>query len=143
MKKMIMASVAALAVATFAIGGAFAFGNETDEASESQVPPDRTVVKAPIDGADVRILESHPPQYVLNIQAGLPSGCAEEYGYKVTRVGNFIDVTVLNTMPSDPNTPCTMIYGNYELNINLGSDFESGQVYTAQVNDRLVTFVAQ
>ena len=36
-----------------------------------------------------------------------------------------------------------MIYGSYELNVNLGSDFRSGTTYTVRVNDKSTTFVAQ
>ena len=36
-----------------------------------------------------------------------------------------------------------MIYGSYELSINLGSDFRSGTTYKVSVNDKTTTFVAQ
>jgi hypothetical protein len=35
------------------------------------------------------------------------------------------------------------IYGSYELNINLGSDFRRGTTYSVSVNDKRTTFVAQ
>ena len=104
--------------------------------------PDPHTVAAPIDGLDVRVLESHPPQYMLNVRAGLPSGCAKRHSHSVDRVGDAITVTVLNSMPAgDP--PCTMIYGSYELNINLGTDFLPGSTYTVRVNDKATTFTAQ
>jgi hypothetical protein len=105
-------------------------------------PAGRHTVAAPIDGLDVLVMESFPPQYMLNIRAGLPSGCAKQDSHSVSRVGNTITVTVLNSMPNgDP--PCTMIYGTYELNINLGSDFLSGSTYTVRVNDKMTMFRAQ
>jgi hypothetical protein len=105
-------------------------------------PAERQTVAAPIDGLDIRVMESFPPQYMLNIRAGLPSGCAKQDSHAVTRVGDTITVTVLNSMPAgDP--PCTMIYGSYELNINLGTDFVSGSTYTVRVNDKATTFTAQ
>jgi SecD/SecF GG-like protein len=105
-------------------------------------PAGRQTVAAPVDGLDVRVMESFPPQYMLNIRAGLPSGCAQQDSHAVSRVGGTITVTVLNSMPNgDP--PCTMIYGSYELNINLGIDFLSGSTYTVQVNDKTTTFTAQ
>ncbi len=103
------------------------------------VPTDRKTVQAPIESVDVLVLESDPPQYVLRVRAGLPSGCAEQYGHEVGRDGDVITVTVLNSMPAgDP--PCTMIYGTYELSISLGSDFRPGVTYTARVNDKTTTF---
>jgi hypothetical protein len=105
-------------------------------------PAGRHTVAAPIDGLDVRVLESSPPQYMLNVRAGLPSGCAKQDSHAVSRAGDTITVSVLNSMPNgDP--PCTMIYGSYELNINLGSDFVSGSTYTVRVNDKTTTFRAQ
>ena len=110
--------------------------------STPSLPSDREPVSAPIDALDVRVLESAPPQYVLHVQAGLPSGCAQKYLHTVARNGNVISVTVLNSMPKG-NPICTLIYGMYELNVNLGSDFASGTTYTVNVNDKTVSFTAQ
>lgn len=102
----------------------------------------RQEVLAPIDGLEVRVLESSPPQYMLSVRAGLPSGCAEKNRHEIKREADAITVTVLNWMPAG-SPPCTMIYGSYELNINLGSDFRPGVSYSVSVNDKRTTFVAQ
>jgi hypothetical protein len=102
----------------------------------------RQEVLAPIDGLDIRVLESNPPQYMLNVRAGLPSGCAERNRHETRRDADAITVTVLNWMPAG-SPPCTMIYGSYVLNVNLGSGFRSGTTYTVSVNDKKTTFVAQ
>jgi hypothetical protein len=102
----------------------------------------RQEVLAPVDGLAVRVLESNPPQYMLNVRAGLPGGCAERNRHETRREGDGITVTVMNWMPAG-NTPCTMIYGSYELNVNLGSGFRPGTTYTVTVNDKKTTFVAQ
>ena len=102
----------------------------------------REEVLAPIDGIGMSVLESSPPQYMLSVRAGLPSGCAEKNRHETRRVAETISVTVLNWMPSG-SPPCTMIYGSYELNINLGSDFRRGTRYTVSVNDKQTTFIAQ
>ena len=99
---------------------------------------------APIDGLDVLTLEKFPPEYNLRILSGLPSGCAlfdkaEESG----RSGNTITVRVTNTMPDDPYTACTQIYGTKETFLSLGSDFTPGATYTVNVNDKTVEFTAQ
>jgi hypothetical protein len=105
------------------------------------LPPDRHPEPAPIDGLDISIAESFPPQYFLHIEAGLPSGCAEKYAHFVSRAGDVITVSVQNSLPKD--AICTAIYGMYELNLNLGSDFVSGKTYTVNVNDKTITFTAQ
>jgi hypothetical protein len=108
----------------------------------SPSPSDRQAVPAPIDGLDIRVLESSPPQYVLSVRAGLPSGCAEKNRHELRRSAEAVTVTVLNWMPA--GTPiCTMIYGSYELSINLGSDFRPGTTYKVSVNDKMTAFVAQ
>ena len=118
-------------------------GGGTQPYTPPQAPSgDRQVVPAPIDGLDVLTLESYPAQYLVKVQAGLPSGCAQKHGHEVSRQGAVITISVTNTLPKDA-VPCTMIYGMYELNINLGSDFQSGVTYTVKVNDETVTFKAQ
>lgn len=136
-RSLVVATV--LTVAVVAVGAfALAFAGDPD----SLIPDGRRTVPAPIDGLDIRVLESNPPEYMLRITAGLPSGCAKQHSHTVTRAGDTITVTVLNSMPSG-NPICTMIYGSYELNISLGSDFRSGTTYTVRVNDRVTTIRAQ
>ena len=101
--------------------------------------PGRVTVPAPIDRVDVLIRESSPPQVTVKVMAGLPSGCAQRDSHSVSRTGDTFTVTVLNSMPKgDPI--CTMIYGMYELNIDLGRQFAPGTTYTVKVNDRTETF---
>ena len=121
---------------------ATACASATDRLPLSPSPSGRQAVLAPIDRLDVRILESSPPQYVLSVRAGLPSGCAEKNRHETERVAEAITVTVLNWMPTS-STPCTLIYGSYELNINVGSDFRPGTTYSVTVNDKRTAFVAQ
>jgi opacity protein-like surface antigen len=105
-------------------------------------PAGRQLVPAPIDKLEVVIRESAPPQYSLRIQAGLPSGCAQKGTHRWSRTGDAITVEVLNSMPTgDPI--CTMIYGMYDLAIELGTDFKRGVTYSVRVNDKTTTFVGQ
>ncbi|HXH20507.1 MAG TPA: hypothetical protein VNN10_00645 [Dehalococcoidia bacterium] len=99
-------------------------------------------VLAPIDAAGITVLESFPPQYRLQVKAGLPSGCARADGYELSRSGNEIRIAVYNTLPAG-NPVCTAIYGQYDLSISLGSNFTSGQDYVVNVNGTVVTFRAQ
>lgn len=106
------------------------------------LPAGTVRAEAPIDGLDMVVMESFPPQYGLHIQAGLPSGCAKQGGYEATRAGNVITVKVYNSMPDGP-VACTMIYGMYNISLNLGSDYTPGETYTVVVNDQSTTFTAQ
>ena len=99
-------------------------------------------VNAPIDGLEVLTLESFPPQYVIRVSAGLPNGCAQPAGYEASRSADLIEIRVHNSLP-EAQVVCTAIYGMYELSIALGSRFESGLIYTIQVNDQSVNFTAQ
>ncbi len=114
-----------------------------DPGENPRLAPDRRAEAAPIDGLEILVAESFPPQYFLNVQAGLPSGCAQQYKHEVERAGDVIKVTVLNSIPAATDIVCTAIYGIYELNIALGIDFEPGETYTVLVNDQVTTFTAQ
>lgn len=104
----------------------------------------RTIVDAPIEAIDILVRESFPPGYTAKITSGLPSGCARFHEAKITgRRGTTITISVTNTMPSDPKTICTGIYGYHETNLDLGQDFVSGRTYTVRVNDKEETFRAQ
>lgn len=100
-------------------------------------------VRAPIDAVDIRIAESSPPQYFLDVTSGLPSGCASFDRYEVERMGDAITVTIWNLNETPEDGACTAIYGMVEHHIALGSDFASGTTYTVHVNDVTKTFVAQ
>lgn len=138
---MVTRAIARLGVVLAALGGA-ACASATGSLPLAPSPADRLAVMAPIDRLDVRVLESSPPQYVLSIRAGLPGGCAEKNSHVAERSVEAITVTVLNWMPAG-SQPCTMIYGSYELNINVGSDFRPGTTYSVIVNDKRTVFVAQ
>ncbi len=115
----------------------------SDDADDPNVPSDRVIVDAPIDGIEIAVLESFPPQYLVQIKSGLPSGCAEyESAGLVGRDGNTIRIRVTNTMPAD-DPPCDMSYRTHESAVNIGSDFTSGVTYTVAVNDKTKDFTAQ
>lgn len=134
MKRLVLA--AALSLAAILLIGAVAFATTRGEQSPS---PGRQTVPAPIDQVEVVIRESNPPQVTVKVKAGLPSGCAQRESDSVSRTGDTFTVSVLNSMPTG-NVACTMIYGTYDLNIDLGRDFRPGATYTVQVNDKTTTF---
>ena len=131
-----LAVAAALSVAAILLVGAVAFASARGGATPD---PGRQTVPAPIDDLAVVIRESNPPQVTLNVQAGLPSGCAQRDSYSVSRSGDTFTVSVLNSIPTG-NPICTMVYGSYRLNIDLGRDLRVGVTYTVNVNDKATTF---
>ena len=96
----------------------------------------RHAVPAPIDRVEVFVQGTSAS---ARISAGLPSGCARVDSHSLKRSGDTFTVTVLNSMPNgDPI--CTMIYGMYDLSIDLGSDLRPGITYTLVVNDKTTAF---
>lgn len=102
-------------------------------------PAGRVIVPAPIERVEILIRESAPPQVSVKITAGLPSGCAQRETHSVSRTGDRFVVRVLNSMPQG-EPACTMIYGTYDLSVDLGGEFLPGTTYTVQVNDTTATF---
>jgi hypothetical protein len=134
MKRLVVA--AALSLATILLIGAVALASGRGDLTPA---PGRQAVPAPIDDVQVVIRDSSPPQVTLNVRAGLPSGCAQRESHSVSRTGDTFTVRVLNSMPTG-NVACTMIYGTYDLNLDLGRDFRAGGTYTVNVNDKTITF---
>ncbi len=134
MKRLVFAAV--LSLAAIAVIGAVALASARGEFGPA---PARQTVPAPIDQVQVLIRESAPPQVTVQVRAGLPGGCAQRESHSVLRSGDTFTVRVLNSMPSG-DAVCTMIYGTYELSIDLGGPFTSGATYTVHVNDRTTTF---
>jgi len=134
MKRLFVA--AALSLAAIFLIGAVAFASGRADLTPI---PGRQTVPAPIDDVQVVIRESSPPQVTLNVKAGLPSGCAQRESHSVSRSGDTFTVRVLNSMPTG-DVACTMIYGTYELTLDLGRDFRAGATYTVHVNDKTTTF---
>lgn len=140
-KLMLFLAVFALIAGTASAAG-FALAGTAPNADNTP-GYDTVLVPAPIDGVDINVAESYPPQYFLHIVSGLPSGCAAFDHYTVERDGNTIRVEFLNRVPADSDVSCTMVCGMKEHNIALGSDFVPGETYTVTVNDVTETFVAQ
>ena len=132
MRRVFLAAIVALAVLGVVGVAALASGRAPDAGG-------RQTVAAPIDKVDVVIRESNPPQVSVRIAAGLPSGCAKQDSHSVSRAGDTITISVLNSMPNT-NLVCTAVYGTYELTIELGSNFAIGATYTVRVNDKVTTF---
>jgi hypothetical protein len=107
---------------------------DTDE-QEMEIRP------APIHEVQVNIAESFPPQVFVYIKGGLSDSCTTFHELKTERSGNNIDIAVTTQRPKD--AVCAQVYGFFEKNVNLGSDFTSGETYNINVNDKTTSFVMQ
>ena len=105
--------------------------------------PPRVEVRAPIVRVSVRVAESFPPQYFADVTSGLPDGCTEFGRFAVRREASIVFVDVFNTRPASSDVACTMIYGEKETAVPLGSELTPGATYTLDVNGTRETFVAQ
>ena len=97
--------------------------------------------EAPIDGLNLRSIDTSPPQYEVHVQAGLPSGCVTPHSHEVERDNTTLRVKVLNQHSGDE--VCTTIYGMYDLTVPLPGPFQSGAQYRVEVNDESLSFTAE
>ena len=93
---------------------------------------------SPIHEVNISIAESYPPQVFVYIKGGLADSCTSFHELSTGRSGNTITIDV--TTERAKNKSCAQVYGFFEKNVNLGSDFVSGEVYTIIVNDETVDF---
>ena len=93
---------------------------------------------APIHEVNVTLLKSNPEQVSVHIKGGLRDGCTTFNNIEVTREGNTINLKVTTKHPKE--AVCPAIYGYFEKDVNLGTDFTVGTTYTLHVNDYTTTF---
>jgi len=97
---------------------------------------------APIHEVDIRFAESYPIQVFLYVKGGLSDGCTTFHSIEIkSRSGNSIKVEVTVERPKDKF--CPAVYTYFEQNLNLGTDFKSGETYKVVVNDKSVSFKMQ
>ena len=109
----------------------------------AQEAASRVEVRAPIVRVAVRVAESFPPQYFADVTSALPDGCTEFARFAVRREASTVFVDVFNTRPAGSEVACTMIYGEKQIAVPLGSDFAPGATYSLDVNGTREAFVAQ
>ena len=108
--------------------------------SLTSVPSGSQESLAPIERAEIVISTSSG--YAVHVVAGLPNGCVKPAGHAIVRTEQRIRISVYNSTPPS-GAICTAIYGRYELNIPLGSDFKAGSSYAIEVNDKTLTLNAR
>jgi len=99
---------------------------------------DIEITLAPIHEVEVVIMESFPVQVGVHIKGGLSDGCTTFHDAVVTREGDTVNIEVTVQRPGD--AICTQVYGFFEKNLNLGSEFTAGTTYNLKVNDYTTTF---
>ena len=100
--------------------------------------PGLEIKPAPIHEVQISIAESFPEQIFVYIKGGLADACTTFHELKEERIGNTVMIEITTQRPRD--AVCAQVYGYFEKNINLGSDFTSGQIYTVDVNGTIATF---
>ena len=93
---------------------------------------------APIHEVQISVAESFPEQIFVHITGGLADSCTVFHDLTIERTGNTVKIEVTTERPKD--AICAQVYGFFEENVNLGSDFTSGQTYTVDVNGTIETF---
>lgn len=96
---------------------------------------------APIHEVRVNIAESFPPQIFVYIKGGLADSCTVFNEVTTERSGNTVDIRVTTKRPRE--AVCAQVYGYFEENVALGTDFTSGETYIINVNDQVTSFVMQ
>ena len=123
--------------------GARTLIEEPVDPRDSGIPDGFVAEEAPIESVDIEILESFPPQYIVRITVGLPSGCVTFGTSAVKRDGRIVSIQMLNKRPADAEI-CTAIYGIEEIRVPLEGPFEPGVEFDVIVNgERYGTFVGQ
>lgn len=94
---------------------------------------------APIHELKMTFAESYPVQVFLYIKGGLSDGATT---FNAVTSGELKDhtITVAVTTKRPKDAIATQVYGYFEQNVNLGSNFKSGETYTVKVNDKNIDF---
>jgi hypothetical protein len=93
-----------------------------------------------IDGVEILILESAPPQVQAHVTGVIGDGCSELESVTQARAGNTVTVTILRRR--DRDAFCTQIAKLYDETIALEGTFPAGE-YVLNVNDFGTTFATQ
>jgi len=105
------------------------------------VEEEKEIQPAPIHEVSINIAESYPPQVFVYIKGGLSDSCTVFNELKTERSDNTIKITVTTERPED--AICAQVYGYFEKNVNLGTEFILGETYTVNVNDKKTSFIME
>lgn len=102
--------------------------------------PELEIKQAPIHEVQVSFGDAtHEHMYVyIKIKGGLADACTTFHDIEIQRSENTINIEVTTERPRD--TVCAQVYGYFEENVDLGSDFMRGETYIVDVNGVIRTF---
>jgi hypothetical protein len=98
------------------------------------VEPAVKQVPAPVESVQINITDRQTGSATLTVVSGLPSGCAKLASFETNQQVDPITVTVLNSVPADPNIMCTAIYGIVESEAKLSASYTACEIYIVEVN---------
>ena len=101
----------------------------------------KTTVPSIVDDLFVTASTDNPAHYILTVVIVLPNDCYKYDSSKVSKKDTVLNVTV--TTELNKNGKCSKKAQNYEVEIDLGTKFESGKRYTVNVNSDRVRFTAE
>lgn len=95
--------------------------NTANLPSDDSASAESETIRVPhiIESIDVEILESFPPQVILNLTGAFTDGCEAETQHEVTQEGNKIFVEVYRELPID--VMCPQVITPYTGSINIGA----------------------
>jgi hypothetical protein len=98
-----------------------------------QLAVPRGGVISAVGDVQVQVMESSPPQIVLQISGTHPDGCNYPVEVIQQRSGDSIYLLVYRIVP--PDAFCTMMMQNFEVSIPLEGKFTPGETVNVTVND--------
>ncbi len=131
MKRALYLTALVLAVTVIAAVGC---RPDTDKDKQEEIE----IRLAPIHEVQVNIAESFPEQIFVYIKGGLVDSCTTFHELITERSGSTINIKVTTERPKD--AICALVYGYFEKNVALGSDFTRGESYTVNVNNMTTSF---
>lgn len=105
-----------------------------DDAPPIKPFPDRVAIEAPIESVMIIVNDPSTQAGVLTVVSGLPNACHQFEEINVTRHGNVIDLTVLNTIPTNKNLACAEIYGIVENQVAIEGDVQACELFQIIAN---------
>lgn len=93
-----------------------------------------------IDGVDVLVQESSPPQASARVRGVIGDGCSSLHSVAQERSGTTVVLTILRQRPAD--AVCTQIAKLYDETIRLEGTFPPGR-YLLRVNDVETSFTTE
>ena len=105
----------------------------------AETEPEIEISPAPVHEIRVKFdTESDPVQVFVYIKVGLRDSCTTFHELGTVRSSNTTYITVTTQRPKDAT--CAQVYGYFEKNMDLGSNFVPRDLYGVYVNDEFISF---